>query len=193
MPNRMIRLVTTSIVAFAASAATLAQQFEYPKARKVDQVDTYHGVAVADPYRWLEDDNVAETAAWVEAENKVTFAYLDKIPFRKPLTDRVVALNNYEKYRRRRARARTTSSARTTGCRTRASSTSRRACEGTPEVLIDPNTWSEDGTTRLATFAPSKRREVRGLRHFEERLRLAGIQGHGARHEEDARPTRSSG
>ena len=98
MPNRMIRLVTTSIVAFAASAATLAQQFEYPKARKVDQVDTYHGVAVADPYRWLEDDNVADTAAWVEAENKVTFPYLDAIPFRKPLTDRVVALNNYEKY-----------------------------------------------------------------------------------------------
>ena len=70
MPNLMIRLVTTSIVAVTASAATLAQQFDYPKARKVDHVDTYHGVAVADPYRWMEDDNAADTAAWVEAENK---------------------------------------------------------------------------------------------------------------------------
>src|SRR4051794_11477807 len=97
MPNRMVRLVTTSIVAFAASAGVLAQQFEYPKALKVDQVDTYNGVAVADPYRWMVDDNAADTAAWVEAENKLTFGYLEKISFRKTLTDRVVALNNYEK------------------------------------------------------------------------------------------------
>ena len=97
-PTGMIRLVTTSIVAVTASAATLAQQFEYPKARKVDHVDTYHGIAVADPYRWLEDDTSAETAAWVEAQNKVTFGYLEKIPFRSALTERVDALNNYEKF-----------------------------------------------------------------------------------------------
>jgi prolyl oligopeptidase len=52
----------------------------YPQTRKADQVDDYHGVPVADPYRWLEDDRSAETAAWVEAENKVTFGYLDKHP-----------------------------------------------------------------------------------------------------------------
>ena len=155
MPNRMIRLVTTSIVAFAASAATLAQQFEYPKARKVDQVDTYHGIAVADPYRWMEDDNAADTAAWVEAENKLTFGYLDKIPFRKPLTDRVVALNNYEKVSAPSRKGPYVFFRRNEGLQKQSVLYVQKGMQGTPEVLIDPNTWSEDGTTRLTIFVPS--------------------------------------
>ena len=63
-------------------AQQAAPRLEYPQTRKVDHVDTYHGTAVPDPYRWLEDDNSAETAAWVEAQNKVTFAYLERIPYR---------------------------------------------------------------------------------------------------------------
>ena len=63
------------------------QPITYPSTRKVDHVDTYHGVTVADPYRWLEDDNSAETAAWVEAQNKVTFAYLDRIPYRRAMAE----------------------------------------------------------------------------------------------------------
>jgi prolyl oligopeptidase len=55
---------------------------DYPKTRKADQVDDYHGIKVPDPYRWLEDDNSAETLAWVKAENEVTFDYLQKIPYR---------------------------------------------------------------------------------------------------------------
>ena len=158
MYRSLKKSIATSGLFLIASAVLVAQQsFEYPKARKVDHVDTYHGVAVPDPYRWLEDDNSAETAAWVEAQNKVTFGYLEKIPYRKSLTERVIALNNYEKFSAPFTEGRRTcSSARTTGCRTRASSTSRRACDGTPEVLIDPNTWSKDGTTRLGAFAPSK-------------------------------------
>ena len=91
-----IRTRTFAVTALAltlASVAAVGQQ--YPKARKADHVDTYHGVAVPDPYRWLEDDTSAETAAWVEAQNKVTFAYLAKIPFRRALTRRIIALNNY--------------------------------------------------------------------------------------------------
>ena len=61
---------------------TFAQGLNYPQTKKVDHVDTYHGVKVADPYRWLEDDNSPETAKWVEEQNKVTFAYLEKIPYR---------------------------------------------------------------------------------------------------------------
>jgi len=79
----------------AAAIILSAQQLQYPAAHKVAQVDDYHGTKVADPYRWLEDDNSAETAAWVKAENNVTFPYLEKIPFRAALQARVKELNNY--------------------------------------------------------------------------------------------------
>ena len=65
---------------------TAEMQIRYPETRKTDQADDYFGRKVADPYRWLEDPNSAETAAWVEAENKVTFGYLAKIPAREALT-----------------------------------------------------------------------------------------------------------
>jgi len=70
----------------------------YPPARKSDQVDDYHGMKVADPYRWLEDLDSEETRAWVEAENKLTFAFLASIPERNTIKDRLTKLWNYEKY-----------------------------------------------------------------------------------------------
>src|SRR5882757_9960039 len=69
----------------------------YPVARQVDQVDDYHGVKVADPYRWLEDDNSEETKAWVEAENKVTEGYFAAIPERAQIKERLTKLWNYER------------------------------------------------------------------------------------------------
>src|SRR5690606_18960394 len=69
----------------------------YPEVKKVDTLDTYFGVEVKDPYRWLEDDRSKETAAWVKAENEVTFGYLEKIPFREALKQRLSDLWNYEK------------------------------------------------------------------------------------------------
>src|SRR5688572_23673914 len=85
--------------AFLAGAATLAAQGQqYPTTRTVDHVDTYHGTKVPDPYRWLEDDTSAETAQWVEAQNKVTFAYLEKIPYREQLKKRLKALYDYAKF-----------------------------------------------------------------------------------------------
>src|ERR687897_2115116 len=86
-------------LAILACAATLsAQGLSYPDTTTVDHVDTYHGTKVPDPYRWLEDDTSEETAKWVEAQNKVTFAYLEKIPFRKALFTRLQNLYNYAKY-----------------------------------------------------------------------------------------------
>src|ERR1700719_532968 len=77
-----LRFVLLVVSTLLFSTISLAQGLDYPQTRKDNQVDDYHGTKVADPYRWLEDDNSAETAKWVEAENKVTFAYLDKIPYR---------------------------------------------------------------------------------------------------------------
>ncbi|MFN4080605.1 MAG: S9 family peptidase, partial [Saprospiraceae bacterium] len=80
------------------SAYALRAQLRYPETRKTDAKDTYFGVEVADPYRWLEDDYSEETKAWVKAQNEVTFGFLDRIPFRKDWFKRIEATNNYPKY-----------------------------------------------------------------------------------------------
>ena len=95
----MKHVLSTSLVGMTLTAAVVAQSgLTYPVTRTVDHVDVYLGTKVPDPYRWLEDDNSPETKAWVEAQNKVTFAYLDKIPFRAQLTERLKRLFDYEKY-----------------------------------------------------------------------------------------------
>ena len=75
-----------------------ASSLIYPEARKADQVDDYFGTEVADPYRWMEDDNAEEVKSWVEAQNSVTFGYLEQIPFRESLKGRLMELYNYPKY-----------------------------------------------------------------------------------------------
>ena len=91
------RLTAVACAVVLASAALVAQQLNYPATRKIDHVDTYSGVKVADPYRWLEDDNTAETAKWVEEENKVTSAYFEQIPYRQRMRERLEKLYNYPK------------------------------------------------------------------------------------------------
>jgi prolyl oligopeptidase len=81
-----------------AGLPAAAQKLGYPDTRRMDHVDTYFGDKVADPYRWLEDENSPETARWVEAQNKVTFAYLDKIPYRQQIKARLEKLYNYVRY-----------------------------------------------------------------------------------------------
>ena len=73
-------------------------QFKYPETRKVDTVDDYHGNKVADPFRWLEDDNSDETKSWVKAQNSITFDYLSQIPFRDQVRNRLQELWNYARY-----------------------------------------------------------------------------------------------
>ena len=103
MQMRHASLVVSLLAGFGANA--LAQTcpaagaaLSYPVARKVDQQDNYHGTTVADPYRWLEDANSAETKEWVDAENKVTQAYLGQIPAREAIKQRLTKLWNYERY-----------------------------------------------------------------------------------------------
>ncbi|MEQ1923934.1 MAG: S9 family peptidase, partial [Pyrinomonadaceae bacterium] len=85
------------ICAFLTSAVP-AQKFDYPKPRRGDQVDNYHGTSVADPYRWMEDTESAEMRAWIEAENKLTNSYLATIPQREALKTRLTELTNYERF-----------------------------------------------------------------------------------------------
>ena len=87
-----------SLTLIAAGCTHLITSVNYPQTRKTDQVDDYHGTKVADPYRWLEDDMSAQTAAWVEAQNKITFPYLEAIPYRAQLQARVKQLSDYAKY-----------------------------------------------------------------------------------------------
>lgn len=147
----------TTVLAILALSATLsAQGIQYPVTKTVDHVDTYHGVQIADPYRWLEDDTSPETAAWVEAQNKVTFAYLDKIPYRAQLNKRLNELYNYAKYSAPSRRGDNYFFSKNDGLQNQSVLYIQKGLTGTPEVLIDPNKWSEDGTERLAGFAPSK-------------------------------------
>jgi prolyl oligopeptidase len=146
----------TAVLVAIASTMLGAQTLQYPTARKGSQVDDYHGVKVADPYRWMEDDNSAETAAWVKAENDVTFPYLEAIPFRKALQDRVKQLNQYERYSSPSHRGPYYFFYKNDGLQNQSVLYIQKGLDGAPEVLIDPNTWSTDGTTRLSTFAPSR-------------------------------------
>jgi len=144
-------------LAVAPTALLGAQAaLQYPTTKTVDHVDTYHGTAIADPYRWLEDDTSAETAAWVEAQNKVTFAYLDKIPYRAQLTRRLNALYNYAKYSSPSRKGENYFFSKNDGLQNQSVLYIQKGLTGTPEVLIDPNTWSEDGTFRLMGYAASK-------------------------------------
>ena len=81
----------------AVPADNKSVRFDYPQARRSEQIDNYHGVEVADPYRWLEDPDSEETRAWIEAENKLTFSYLKQIPQRDAIEKRLTKLWNYEK------------------------------------------------------------------------------------------------
>ncbi|HEY3899199.1 MAG TPA: prolyl oligopeptidase family serine peptidase [Chthoniobacter sp.] len=128
----------------------------YPAARKVDQVDDYHGVKVADPYRWLEDDNSAETKAWVEAENKVTFAYLSTIPQREEFKQRLTKLWNYERFGVPEHQGGRYFFTHNSGLQNQRVLFVADKLQSKPRVLLDPNTLSTDGTVALAGYAPSE-------------------------------------
>ena len=154
---RSVRIVALAGSLAVASSALIAQgSLQYPQTRKVDHVDTYHGTKVPDPYRWLEDDNSPETTAWVQAQNKVTFPYLEKIPFRAALQQRVKKLNDYEKLTAPSRKGPYVFFRRNTGLQDQSVLYIQKGMKGKPEVLLDPNTWSKDGTVQLSLFAPSK-------------------------------------
>ncbi len=140
----------------SGAAKTAPSKLTYPEAKKVAQVDDYFGVKVPDPYRWLEDESSAETAQWVEAENKVTFAYLEKIPYRQQLRERLEKLLNYPRYSAPLRRGDYFFFTKNDGLQNQSVYYVQKGLQGTPEVLIDPNRLSADGTSRLVAFSLSK-------------------------------------
>jgi len=137
-------------------ASVAAQPPTYLTTRKIEQVDDYHGTKVADPYRWLEDDTSPETAAWVTAQNAITFPYLERIPYRAALLERVMQLNDYERYSAPSRKGPYFFFSKNSGLQNQSVVYIQKGLDGASDVLVDPNAWSADGTVQLSAFAPSK-------------------------------------
>ena len=131
-------------------------QLKYPETKKTETVDNYHGTQVADPYRWLEDDNSEETKAWVTEQNKVTNSYLEKIPFRAQWLQRLEEINNYPRYSAPSRVNEYFYFSRNDGLQNQNIIFRQKGLDGKPEQVLDPNKFSADGTTSLATFSLSK-------------------------------------
>ena len=139
----------------ALCLAAHAQPLTYPATRQVDQVDTYHGQRVADPYRWLEDDNSADTKAWVGAQNQVTRAWLDKLPQAAPVRRIVTELYDVERIGVPFKRGGRYFWTRNDGLQPQAVLYTASAPDATPVVALDPNSLSADGTVALTGTVPS--------------------------------------
>ena len=151
-------LAITSIIACKkeeSKTQELDMSVVYPQTKKVDTIDTYFGNQIQDPYRWLEDDRSAETEAWVKAQNEVTFGYLNKIPFRTQIKERMEKLWNYEKISAPFKEGNYTYFYKNDGLQNQ-SVLYRKNASGKEEVFLDPNTFSKDGTTSLGGLSFTK-------------------------------------
>jgi prolyl oligopeptidase len=128
-------------------------KLSYPATQRGNQVDDYFGTIVADPYRWLENNDSKEVADWVEAQNKVTFDYLAKIPYRSAVKDRLTALFNYPKIGSPSRRGEWFIFSKNDGLQNQSVYYIQKGLDGAPEMLMDPNRLSADGTARLGAFS----------------------------------------
>src|SRR5947207_5835968 len=156
---RTSRWAAALAVAFALPAAFAQEtrKLTYPDTKKGDVADDYHGTRVADPYRWLEDDvrTSKDVADWVTAENKVTFGYLGAIPERETIKNRLTTLWNYEKYSVPFKRNGRYFFSKNDGLQNQSVYYTMNSLTDKPRVLLDPNTWSKDGTVALAGLSVS--------------------------------------
>jgi len=150
-----IAIGATALALLTAGCSTTSTQVNYPPTNKTNVVDNYHGTAVADPYRWLEDDNAAATKAWVEAQNEVTFRYLNAIPGRAAIKARLTKLWNFERYGVPFKEGGRYFYSRNDGLQNQSVLYTVESLTATPRVLLDPNTLSTDGTIALTGMAVS--------------------------------------
>ncbi len=132
------------------------EKLAYPVTKKADQVDDYFGTKVADPYRWLENDTAQDVKQWVEEENKVTFGYLEKIPFRKKIKERLTEIFNYPKYSSPFRAGEYYFFSKNDGLQNQSVIYYQKGIDGTAEVFLDPNKMSDDGTAAVSLLGFSK-------------------------------------
>src|SRR5262245_2295232 len=153
MNSAYFSIAIISLFAISLGSALIpipTNKIEYPNTKRIEQVDTFFGTQVADPYRWLEDENAAETGKWVQEQNKVTFGYLEKIPYRTRVKSRLQRLSNYPRYSAPSRNGEYFFFTKNGGLQNQSVLYMQKGLDGTPEVLIDPNKFSVDGTSQLA-------------------------------------------
>ena len=138
------------ILCMVIMCSCIEQSLKYPVTKKVDVKDTYFETTVEDPYRWLEDDTSEETAEWVTAQNEVTFAYLNALPSRDALRNRFTELMNYPKYGTPFKKAGKYFFYKNDGLQNQSVLYMTESLEKEPQILLDPNTLSDDGTVALS-------------------------------------------
>jgi len=139
-----------------ASKRTMTTRLSYPETVKQEIMDDYHGTKVADPYRWLEDDNAPDTKAWVTAQNRVTFSYLDQIPERAKLRERLMKLWNFERYGIPFKQGERYFYSKNDGLQNQSVLYVADSLDAAPRVLLDPNKLSSDGTVALSGYRLSE-------------------------------------
>jgi prolyl oligopeptidase len=149
------RLTLVCVAALAATMPLAAQPLRYPDTRKGDQVDVYHGVTVADPYRWLEDTDSPETRQWIAAQNAVTQAYLASIPQREAIRARLTELWNYPRHGVPRKEGNRYFYTENSGLQNQSVLYVQAGLQAPRRVLLDPNLLSADGTESLVNWVPS--------------------------------------
>ncbi|MDF1576350.1 MAG: prolyl oligopeptidase family serine peptidase [Bacteroidales bacterium] len=150
-----MKTILSIILIIMAMGCTQQVTFNYPETAKGDVVDNYHGTEVPDPYRWLEDDMSDETAAWVKAQNELTFSYLESIPFRDALKERMTEIWNFPKMGTPFKEGELYFYSYNTGLQNQSIIYMKKSLEEDGEVFLDPNKFSEDGTVALAGLSVS--------------------------------------
>jgi len=156
MIKTILRSGVFFLVTILLSPSVLAQTgYKYPVTKKVNQVDIYHGTKVADPFRWLENPDSADTKAWVNAQNKLTNAYLNTISQRERIKKRLTKLWNYEKYSAPFKQGKRHFYYKNDGLQNQSVLYVANSIKDKGRVLLDPNKFSKDGTTSLAGLSIS--------------------------------------
>ena len=153
MKNQILTIIVIAIM--ISCNGPVNKKILYPATKKGDVIDSYFGTKVPDPYRWLEDDRSEETASWVKEQNKITFGYLETIPYRDQLKSRLEKMWNYEKYTAPQKEGDYTYFSKNDGLQNQFV-IYRQKSNGDPELFLDPNKFSVDGTTSLGEMEFTK-------------------------------------